>query len=348
MAPACSLDLQRRRKLVPALWRLTVCVVVAAVFPAVYEMHRKKYERHVIAWFVGGVFAGLAVLLAVHQILQHLIHYRQPLLQKYVVRILAIVPIYATNSWLGLRFKHITLYLDVLRDCYEAFVIYSFVKYLMTHLGSETHLASKLAVQPVTRHVAPFCFLKDWELPSEFIYNIRVGVLQYVVVKPLLSILVFVLESRSVYCYGEIAWSRCGYVYITFVNNCSQIWALYILVLFYQATKAHLQPIRPLHKFMCVKAVIFFTWWQSVAIALLVEWGVVTETATYTEDDIASGLQNLLICVEMFFAALLHRAAFSHTDYSYSDGGVHGGDGSGGEHTTERTAHHQRHRQPES
>lgn len=115
-------------------------------------MHRNHYERHVIAWFIGGVFAGLAVLLAVHQILQHLIYYRQPRLQKvrdsnidrpesspsltfllvlcfgllaqHVVRILAMVPIYATNAWFGLRYKSITLYLDVGRDCYEAFVIY--------------------------------------------------------------------------------------------------------------------------------------------------------------------------------------------------------------------------------
>ena len=56
--------------------------MLAAVFPAAYEMHRTDYERHVIAWFIGGVFAGLAVLLAVHQILQHLIYYRQPRLQK--------------------------------------------------------------------------------------------------------------------------------------------------------------------------------------------------------------------------------------------------------------------------
>ena len=43
---------------------------------------------------------------------------------QHVVRILAMVPIYATNAWFGLRYKSITLYLDVGRDCYEAFVIY--------------------------------------------------------------------------------------------------------------------------------------------------------------------------------------------------------------------------------
>ena len=52
------------------------------MLPVVYEMHRQSFERHVIAWFVAGVFAGLSVVLAVDQILQHFIHYRQPSLQK--------------------------------------------------------------------------------------------------------------------------------------------------------------------------------------------------------------------------------------------------------------------------
>ena len=300
----------------PLLLDLRAGAVLAAVFPAAWEMHRNDYGRDVIAWFIGGVFAGLAVLLSVHQILQHLIHYRQPRLQKHVVRILAMVPIYATNAWFGLRFKQVTLYLDVGRDCYEAFVIYSFVKYLMSYLGSETHLASKLAVQPVTRHNAPFCWLKDWELPSEFIAKARFGVLQYMVIKPLLAILVFATESRGVYCYGVVDWSHCSYIYITFVSNCSQIWALYILVLFYRATNMHLQPIRPLHKFVCVKAVVFFTWWQSLAITMLIEAGILTETVTYSSDEVGTSVQNFLICLEMFFFALLHRAAFSHRDYT--------------------------------
>ena len=37
---------------------------------------------------------------------------------------------------MALRFKDISLYFDVFRESYEAFVVYSFVKYLMTYLGS--------------------------------------------------------------------------------------------------------------------------------------------------------------------------------------------------------------------
>lgn len=60
--------------------------------------------------------------------------------------------------------------------------------------------------------------------------------------------------TLQVYCYGVVDWRHCSYIYISIAQNCSQIWALYILVLFYRATNMHLQPIRPLHKFLLVSS----------------------------------------------------------------------------------------------
>jgi hypothetical protein len=39
-------------------------------------------------------------------------------------------PIYALDSWLALRFIDARFYLDPVRECYEAFVIYSFCAHL--------------------------------------------------------------------------------------------------------------------------------------------------------------------------------------------------------------------------
>ncbi len=54
-----------------------------------------------------------------------------PAVQKYVVRILWMVPLYALQSYLSLRYHRARIYIDTVRDFYEAYVIASFVCYVM-------------------------------------------------------------------------------------------------------------------------------------------------------------------------------------------------------------------------
>ena len=54
-----------------------------------------------------------------------------------------------------------------------------------------------------------------------------------------------------------------GYPYVTLLVNLSQMWALYCLLSFYLATQEHMRPIHPVMKFLCIKAVIFATYWSA-------------------------------------------------------------------------------------
>lgn len=47
---------------------------------------------------IAGIFALVAVGFSTFEIYKHLLHYNKPYLQKYIVRILWMVPIYAMNS----------------------------------------------------------------------------------------------------------------------------------------------------------------------------------------------------------------------------------------------------------
>ena len=74
-------------------------------------------------------------------------------------------------------------------------------------------------------------------------------------------------------------------------------------------------------QFVCIKAIVFFTFWQGVAISILAAVGAVNPTSswnTYDARDVANGLQDFLVCIEMLVAAVAHAFVFSPRDY-YTD-----------------------------
>ncbi|XP_012280081.1 transmembrane protein 184C [Orussus abietinus] len=267
---------------------------------------------------VGGAFVLLALPIAFYEIIQHMIHYTQPGLQKYIIRILWMVPIYAVNAWLGLVYPAGSIYVDSLRECYEAYVIYNFMMYLLAYLNSESQLEHRLELSPQIRHMFPLCCLPDWEMGREFVHMCKHGILQYTAVRPISSIISFICEMNGVYGEGEFR-GDVAFPYMIALNNLSQFVAMYCLVLFYRANANALQPMKPIGKFLCIKAVVFFSFFQGVLIAGLVYFDVISSIFdTDNTDDIrniSSKLQDFLICIEMFLAAVAHHYSFSYKPF---------------------------------
>mmetsp|Transcript_26049 Transcript_26049/g.47219 ORF Transcript_26049/g.47219 Transcript_26049/m.47219 type:complete len:810 (+) Transcript_26049:230-2659(+) len=162
--------------------------------------------------------------------------------------------------------------------------------------------------------------IKRVQWTSPFFVKCKFGVLQYVLLKFVSAIFVMVLEMYGLYKEGDFT-PRGGYLYICILANLSQCWALYCLVFFYYALKNELGPIRPVGKFLSVKALVFFTWWQSLAISIMFQMGMIPHYTSFdndrewTSEAVAKGLQDWLICIEMFCAAIVHTFVFPHTDY---------------------------------
>jgi len=69
-------------------------------------------------------------------------------------------------------------------------------------------------------------------------------------------------------------------------------------------------------KFLCVKGILFFSFWQAIGVSLLASVGAIKRLGPYTDKEhISLGLTDTLICLEMPFFAVAHLAAFSHRDY---------------------------------
>jgi len=126
--------------------------------------------------------------------------------------------------------------------------------------------------------------------------------------------MVIVFEAHHMYEEGDFSFNK-FYVWSIIIVNCSQCWALYCLVLFYMELKEELAPINPLGKFLVVKAVVFFSWWQQIIVTCLATFHMIEPFLDYSSEDVAKGYQNLLIVVEMFLYAICHRVVFSYMDF---------------------------------
>ncbi|XP_008459987.1 protein LAZ1 homolog 2 isoform X4 [Cucumis melo] len=247
--------------------------------------------------------------------------------QKWIVAVLFMVPVYATQSIISLWNSRFSLACDILRNCYEAFALYSFGRYLIASLGGERRVIELLESESIKQLDEPLIegeekrsrsqrtlwnfLLKPHAVGKDLLTIEKFGLVQYMILKTTTAFLAFILELFGVYGDGKFKWSY-GYPYIAVVLNFSQMWALYCLVQFYNATHEQLKPIKPLAKFISFKAIVFATWWQGVGIALLRELEVLPN-----EGKLEIGLQDFLICVEMAIAAVAHIFVLSAEPYRY-------------------------------
>ncbi|KAK6322980.1 hypothetical protein J4Q44_G00053190 [Coregonus suidteri] len=301
---------------------LVVClyvVLLLVVLPlCVWELQKSEVGTHSKAWFIAGVFVFMTIPISLWGILQHLVHYTQPELQKPIIRILWMVPIYSLDSWIALRYPRIAIYVDTCRECYEAYVIYNFLIFLLNYLSNQyPSLVLMLEVQEQQRHLPPLCCCPPWAMGEVLLFRCKLGVLQYTVVRPVTTVIALVCQLCGVYDEGNFS-NRNAWTYLVIVNNISQLFAMYCLVLLYKALKEELSQIRPVGKFLCVKMVVFVSFWQAVLIAILVKVGVISDKHTWDWDSVeavATGLQDFIICVEMFLAAIAHHYSFTYKPY---------------------------------
>ncbi len=198
------------------------------------------------AWFVAGIFVLLALPVSIYEVAMHLEYFSRPTLQIRVIRILWMVPIYALDSWLALRFKarppacpplqllprgqpaRVTLtvacsdsphtvtgpsaellkiqsracsaprarrssgvatgvrpgaaarqgtalYLDVIRECYEAYVIYNFFMYLVAYLEDEFgDVDAYFSTKEDVAHLWGLGYLvRPWRMGEEFFWECK-------------------------------------------------------------------------------------------------------------------------------------------------------------------------------
>lgn len=168
---------------------------------------------------------------------------------------------------------------------------------------------------------------------------------QFVVIRPLCSTLMISLQLIGFYP-SWLSWT------FTIIVNFSVSLALYSLVIFYHVFAKELAPHNPLAKFLCIKGIVFFVFWQvmfcipqskklifgfksskslrqifirlfwfwklqGIALDILVAMGVIKSHHFWLEvEQIQEAIQNVLVCLEMVIFAAVQKHAYDAGPYS--------------------------------
>lgn len=281
-------------------------------------------ENSFMVYQLAGTFTLLSCLISMWHMSAHLRKMNQPSVQKRILAILWMSPLYAVTSWFSLVFPQAEGYLAIIKDGYEAYIIYQFLAFCIAVLGKGNRSA---VVDLLARHAdhltPPFrlfgcfeicgcCVPEPYEnnraLADAILLQCQVFALQFVFFRPVTTTGMVVLGKLEYYGAGDSPkdW-RSPQFWLTIVQNISIFVAFTGLLKFYHAVDSDLAWCRPFAKFLCIKGVVFMTFWQGLAISVLAE---TTDFGGEDAEGWAKSAQNFLICLEMLLFSIAHFYCF--------------------------------------
>ncbi|XP_052620861.1 uncharacterized protein LOC128126786 [Lactuca sativa] len=172
-------------------------------------------------------------------------------------------------SFLSLVFNKSSIYFNSIREVYEAWVIYNFLSLCLAWVGGPGAVVLSLTGRSLKSNWCLMtCCFPPIPLDGRFIRRCKQGCLQFVILKPILVAVTFLLYSQGKYNDGNFSVAQ-SYLYLTIIYTISYSLALYALALFYMACRDLLQPFNPVPKFIIIKSVVFMTYWQGVLVFLV-------------------------------------------------------------------------------
>ncbi|ELP94159.1 transmembrane protein, putative [Entamoeba invadens IP1] len=270
-------------------------------------------EKGVINIFVPLFFLPIFLMdfcPSVFLIFQHLLNYKQEFVQKFYVRILFMIPINAVVSYcqLFMLYENV-VFVQLIRDLYEVYVVLTFYKLLMSSTGEAPCLTR--CVAHLIPRVNRLCCC-DVPVPGmkKLLLVTKIAVYQFVVQKPFLSLIKTILVQFG---YLEEGAAK---VLFRLYGLCIMFIALWILLYFFRAVSKAVVAVRPVQIFLWIKVAMFLNLFQEFIIGLVVKnENVLTFLQKFTRLDLRAidfeaRVSAIIFLVEMIYLDCVSPVVF--------------------------------------
>ena len=178
--------------------------------------NRFSTESTFMKWQLAGTFVIIGCLISMWHMTSHLRNFCSPAVQRKVLAIMWMCPIYSVTSWLSLVMPQYEAGLEVIKDLYEAYVIYQFLSFCIAVLGKGDRNAVVELLAKRADHLSPPMKCFGWcrkslypnymededvkrQLADDVLMQCQIYAMQFVIMRPLLILTTFVLKKAQYY-----------------------------------------------------------------------------------------------------------------------------------------------------
>lgn len=223
----------------------------------------------------------------------HIFRYRNPRLQKQMVRMVFLLPVFAIFSFIGVASYRTTEYMLLFAKLYEAFALIA-VFYLM--VAMLTPNASSWADEYAF-------FAQPEHMGSKKFRTTYLAVMQLLPGRIITTIAGIIVSAID--CYGAENYKKVHLV-INIINTAQTVIVIVSLLKFLKRWMPELKKVdsRIVGKLACFKLVIIFDVIEQLVFSILSKAGVLDPTATLSYNDLHFGIPTMLITVVVFILGL--------------------------------------------
>ena len=195
---------------------------------------------------------------------QHVFNYKQEFTQKFYVRILMMIPLNCIVSYfqLFMEYRYVVI-LQMFRDFYEVYVIITFY-YLLLCSSGEFDCLTRCVAHLIPRSSRLCCCTIPVPSMKTLLLITRISVYQFVIQKPILSILKVVLVNLGLLQGGPLK------VLLRLYGLGSMFIALWVLLFFFRVISKAVVAVRPVQIFLWIKVAMFLNILQEFIIGLII------------------------------------------------------------------------------
>jgi hypothetical protein len=214
-----------------------------------------------LAWSVCGVATLIATCISLFSIYCHCINYNMPSQQRYIIRILLSVPVYAIFHFFAFLFFQDSPYIESICDLYECILLASFLMLLYNYLTDDPIVISTGKLSDVTSMASstkrPQVSLLGWHIDpssSAALYVSRLLVLQNVIIRPCITLAGLIAHAYDRLCPGSFSPQHAN-IWTCMLSILSMIAAILSLSFIYKALRDEVDMHNLRLKFLSVQLV---------------------------------------------------------------------------------------------